>query len=112
MLENSLKIREKYVNKLKAKIDSITESLDLLHKVDMKLVGGGLQRGGLDNINFEDLEKSLGFYVSNIDPREFNKMDKWFDLVFINATNFEEQYCRFEEQYCIKSNLYCNFLYF
>jgi len=60
MLENSLKIREKYINKLKAKIDSIAESLDLLHKVDTKLVGGGLQRGGLgeDGLKFSDLEQS------------------------------------------------------
>lgn len=25
--------------------------------------------------SFEDLEKSLGFYISNIDPREFNKLE-------------------------------------
>jgi len=46
MLENSLKIREKYVNKIKAKVDSLSESIHLLEKVDKQLMKNQLQMGG------------------------------------------------------------------
>lgn len=46
MLENSLKIREKYVNKIKAKVDSLTESIYLLEKVDKQLMRDQVQMGG------------------------------------------------------------------
>ena len=46
MLENSLKIREKYINKLKAKVDSLSESINLLNKVDRKLLIEQQQIGG------------------------------------------------------------------
>lgn len=46
MLENSLKIREKYVNKIKAKVDSLTESMHLLEKVDRQLMREQIQMGG------------------------------------------------------------------
>ena len=46
MLENSLKIREKYINKLKAKVNSLTESINLLNKVDRKLLIEQQQIGG------------------------------------------------------------------
>ena len=46
MLENSLKIREKYINKLKAKVDSLSESINLLNKVDRKLLIEQQQMGG------------------------------------------------------------------
>ena len=46
MLENSLKIREKYINKLKAKVDSLSESVNLLNKVDRKLLFEQQQMGG------------------------------------------------------------------
>lgn len=46
MLENSLKIREKYINKLKSKVDSLVESVNLLKQVDKKLLNEGQQTGG------------------------------------------------------------------
>jgi hypothetical protein len=46
MLENSLKIREKYVNKIKAKVDSLNESISLLEKVDKQLMRDQVQMGG------------------------------------------------------------------
>lgn len=46
MLENSLKIREKYVNKIKAKVDSLNESISLLEKVDKQLMREQVQMGG------------------------------------------------------------------
>ena len=46
MLENSLKIREKYVNKIKAKVDSLSESIHLLEKVDRQLMKEQVQMGG------------------------------------------------------------------
>ena len=56
MLENSLKIREKYVNKIKAKVDSLTESISLLEKVDKQLMRDQVQMGGAK------LEKMINSY--------------------------------------------------
>ena len=46
MLENSLKVREKYVNKIRAKVDGLIESVNLLEKVDRQLLKNQVQMGG------------------------------------------------------------------
>jgi hypothetical protein len=46
MFENSLRIREKYVNKIKSKVDSLMESVSLLEKVDRQLMNDQVQMGG------------------------------------------------------------------
>jgi len=46
MLENSLKIREKYINKIKTKVNSLSDSIHLLEKVDRQLIKTQLQIGG------------------------------------------------------------------
>ena len=51
MLENSLKIREKYINKLKAKVDSLSESVNLLNKVDRKLLVEQQQKNEEKKVN-------------------------------------------------------------
>ena len=62
MLENSLKTREKYINKLKGKLDSMIESVSLLQKVDKKLLKVGVQNGGarLNNLKMSNMRGGAG----------------------------------------------------
>jgi hypothetical protein len=70
MLENSLKTREKYINKLKGKLDSMIESVSLLQKVDKKLLKVGVQNGGarLNNLRIAPMR-------GGADPKNYNFAD-------------------------------------
>jgi hypothetical protein len=73
MLENSLKTREKFINKLKGKIDSMIESVSLLQKVDKKLLKVGVQNGGARLNNFRMTPMRGGAPGANYDFADVEK---------------------------------------
>jgi len=73
MLENSLKTREKFINKLKSKLDSMIESVSLLQKVDKKLLKVGVQNGGARLENLKMLQMRGGAPGTNYDFADVEK---------------------------------------
>lgn len=59
MSENSLRIRQKFINKFNSKLEDLTDDLDLLLNVDRKIFKKITQRGGADgDIALKDIQVS------------------------------------------------------
>lgn len=72
MSENNLKIRQKFLKKLQVKIADLEEDLELLHRVDRKIIRHSFKQTGGEGetVNLQNIQQKAAFQVSKIKAQQ------------------------------------------
>lgn len=93
MSENNLKIRQKFVNKLLTKLADVQEHVDLLVKVDKKILRNNLkQSGGTTTVSVKGAQTTLASKLLLLAKKqeEVNELARTASAVQINLDNIQQ----------------------